>query len=558
MATGGGVGSPGRPRRPYRGPMGRQGRRLGGAGRGAVAALAVVLLGLGTGPAAQGRDAASASTSTLAPTPTPAPAPAPGWDAYGGWTGRTLTATGAFRTAQVDGRWWLVTPDGHPFFSNGVNHVTPEGTRDRNGHAAYLDAITAKYGSTDAWADAQVQRFGTWGINTLGGWSDLDAFAGKGVPYTVTLSLAGFDGTRVADYWDPAWVADVAAATASAAAGRQGDPWLLGYFLDNEVPWTRDWRPGPFAGFLGRPASAPGKQHLVAWLRQRYHDDYAAFAADFATDAPSWAALADPTEATDAGPGAVATRAAWSGEVAERFFGVAHAALHDADPVHLDLGTRFVGQLVLPEVLAAAARHVDVVSINWYEIRDEYKPLIAQLAPTALSTADTLAAHAAVAGKPLLISEFGWRARDSGLPNTYPPLQVVVDTQADRAAGYRNFGTCLANSGYVVGAHWFEMTDEPAIGRFDGEDDNWGMVTEADDEYPLVTAAAAAVHDAAYAPLTDPDWQPGPCTPIRDAPATPPGPATTTTLVPTTTAAPGDATSAPPAEAVTGRARYTG
>ena len=51
-------------------------------------------------------------------------------------------STGFFRTAQVEGRWWLVDPDGHPFFSNGVNHVVAEGTVDRNGHAAYHEAIT--------------------------------------------------------------------------------------------------------------------------------------------------------------------------------------------------------------------------------------------------------------------------------------------------------------------------------------------------------------------------------------------------------------------------------
>jgi hypothetical protein len=61
-----------------------------------------------------------------------------------------LTPTGYFRTARIDGRWWLVDPDGHPFFSNGVNHVVAEGTVDRNGHAAYHEAILAKHGTEAA------------------------------------------------------------------------------------------------------------------------------------------------------------------------------------------------------------------------------------------------------------------------------------------------------------------------------------------------------------------------------------------------------------------------
>ena len=55
--------------------------------------------------------------------------PGPGdWDQYGGWlTGPPLKATGFFRTEKFHGRWWLVDPDGHLFFSNGIDCV---GMRD--------------------------------------------------------------------------------------------------------------------------------------------------------------------------------------------------------------------------------------------------------------------------------------------------------------------------------------------------------------------------------------------------------------------------------------------
>lgn len=483
----------------------------------------------------------------------------PAYDGYGGWTGRNLDATGHFRTAKVDGRWWLIDPDGHPFFSNGINHVTPEGTVDRNGRAAYHEAILAKYGSEDAWADGQLERFDRWGTNTLGDWSDAGAFAGKGVPYTVMLGWAG--GGNLRDLWDPAWAAGVQADATALAATYADDPWLVGYFLDNEVAWTDDWRKGPFVQFFGRGAGEPGKAHLVDWLGDRYANDFAAFAADFETTATGWDDLADATEAAPVGPGARATKDAWTAEVAERFFSVTGDALRGADPDHLNLGSRLVGQLITPGVLDAAAANVDVISINWYEIKDEFKPFIASLSDDFLPTDDTLAAHRARADKPFMITEFGWRAMDSGLPNTYPPLQVVVETQQDRADSYRNFGSCLANTGDVVGAHWFEMTDEPAIGRFDGEDDNWGMVTEADDEYDLVVEAAAEVHDLAYAPLTDADWSPGPCTPISDRVVDPEPTTTTTTTEPTTTtAAPAGPTGppAPAAQPVGGSPTYAG
>ena len=53
--------------------------------------------------------------------------PDPGFDAWGGWRGVTTTATGRFRVERMDGVWWLVTPDGHGFFSMGVDHLRPDG-----------------------------------------------------------------------------------------------------------------------------------------------------------------------------------------------------------------------------------------------------------------------------------------------------------------------------------------------------------------------------------------------------------------------------------------------
>jgi hypothetical protein len=490
-------------------------------------------------------------------------APASGFDQYGGWAGHDLTATGFFRTERVDGRWWLVTPDGHPFFSNGVNNVTPVGSVDRNGHAAYHEAVLAKYGSDQAWAAAQAPRLRGWGMNTLGGWGDPGLFAGLQMPYTLTLSLTGQDSGsgRLADFWDPAWVTGVQQSTASAAAGHVDDPWLVGYYLDNEVHWTRDWRPDQLDLGFQRDPGAPGKVHLVDWLRRRYHGSFAAFAGDFTSSATGWATLAEATKVTAVGPGAQGTRNAWSGELAGRFFSVAHDALRAADPNHLDLGSRFIAQLLTPEVLRAAARHVDVVSINWYEITKQWEGILPKAGADFIPTADTLAATSAIADMPLLITEFGWRAMDSGLPNTYPPLQVVVQTQQDRADAYRNFGQCLVNTGNVVGAHWFEMTDEPAIGRFDGEDDNWGLVNEADDPYQPVVDASLAVHDAAYAPLTDPNWQPGPCTPIGPQRVEPPPTTTTTTAAgssTTTSTAPVAPPTPTPATPVPGAPTFTG
>jgi hypothetical protein len=44
-------------------------------------------------------------------------------DRYQGYAAVRREASGEFRTEQIDGRWFLITPDGHPYLTIGINHV---------------------------------------------------------------------------------------------------------------------------------------------------------------------------------------------------------------------------------------------------------------------------------------------------------------------------------------------------------------------------------------------------------------------------------------------------
>ena len=48
--------------------------------------------------------------------------PAAELDAYGGFIDIVGERTGFFHTQEIDGRWWLVTPEGHGFFGVGISH----------------------------------------------------------------------------------------------------------------------------------------------------------------------------------------------------------------------------------------------------------------------------------------------------------------------------------------------------------------------------------------------------------------------------------------------------
>jgi hypothetical protein len=72
----------------------------------------------------------------------------------------SFTATGFFHVAQAtNGRWWFVDPDGQPFYSAGIDHVSASPDVDvTTGQCPYCQAIASEYPSTSAWADATVDR----------------------------------------------------------------------------------------------------------------------------------------------------------------------------------------------------------------------------------------------------------------------------------------------------------------------------------------------------------------------------------------------------------------
>jgi len=47
---------------------------------------------------------------------------------------------------------------------------------------------------------------------------------------------------------------------------------------------------------------------------------------------------------------------------------------------------------------------------------------------------------------------------------------------------------------YVVGYHWFQYSDQPAEGRFDGENSNFGLVNIRDEPWDLLTRVFAKVN----------------------------------------------------------------
>lgn len=425
-------------------------------------------------------------------------------DPQHGWTGMQLAATGRFRVEQVNGVWWFVTPAGHPFFSAGVNHISSYGDfAPALGTYPYRDAILPRYGSEAAWSDEVIHRLEQAGLNTIGAWSQVELFAGR-FPYTPILGFAArapvVPGTtanprlqELRDYFDPAF-ASGAAIEAERARACAADRYCIGVFSDNELPWGPGFNQvTPFAdAYMKLPAGAPGKVALQAFLSERYAGDVAAFNAAWNLSLQSFDEIQTRSVLTPSftrDPAAAKQdRYAFRGRVATRYFQVVHDALRAIDPALLILGCRFYAYSTGADTVAAAAPFVDVISVNPYEwnppwfaaaqisaANNGHLPFTEQL--------DDLDAMYAIAGKPILITEWGYRAEDSGLPNSWPPVYPTLADQNERADAYEHYMERVLARPFVVGAHWFEWADNPASGRFDGEDNNWGIVNIDDAIY---------------------------------------------------------------------------
>ena len=150
-----------------------------------LAALVVAASATGVASARPLDPGGQAGTGSVRP-----PSVAPRVDRYGGDLSVRRHATGRFRTERIGGRWWLVTPEGHPYWFAGIANASPDGTADRNGRYAYAETVALKYGTVERWADAQVARFRQWGVNGLGSWGDPSSLEGRG-PYTKVIVAGG-------------------------------------------------------------------------------------------------------------------------------------------------------------------------------------------------------------------------------------------------------------------------------------------------------------------------------------------------------------------------------
>ena len=434
-----------------------------------------------------------------------------GWSRWGGWMGKRFDATGFFHPHHDGRRWWLADPDGYAFISNGMcygsrmgvhgftdgmenlfswlpNHDDPTYkdawiTADqiaefvkRNGAEAGKNRWMFNYaranmirafgpqGWWDAWVTLNSARLKQWGFNTIGvgvnNYPDervLDYLEKAQIPFVWTLKA--FPLTDELIYRDFPDVYSEQYARRSQKFAQQllpfvGNPYMIGYFVTNEPEWRFQESVNLVERVFAHPARLASKEALIGLLREKYQT-IAAMNQVWGSDYAAFDDLLTPAEGLNRRWAGAAQDIEWLRcRLLAKYTAVPHQALTAVDPNHLDLGMRYnkITQREIP-----GSESFQVASFNCY-----YP-----------SPRDMLDIAGNAIDMPMVIGEWHIGGSDKGLLCNG---LLAADTQEERGQACCYFLEQAVSHPACVGLHYFEMNDQPLLGRFDGECMQHGII----------------------------------------------------------------------------------
>jgi hypothetical protein len=240
---------------------------------------------------------------------------------------------GYFTLGMRKNHWWLITPDGKPFFTIGLNHIDPASLR----YPENINIWREKYGgSTLRWIKESVApNLKAWGFNTVGWVQEVtvkkwqhsraftvDEYRALDMPYChllpFTESHQWEKHTVHFDFRSDDWKEWCDYVARSHCAELAEDPNLIGYFYSDCPTWAHQRPANEWRGPIFDPARLK----------------------------------------TEAGRKELS-------ELAHSYYKTTHDAIRRYDKHHLLLGDRYEANSLLPmEVVNAAKPFVDVLSFQ--------------------------------------------------------------------------------------------------------------------------------------------------------------------------------------------------
>ena len=291
-------------------------------------------------------------------------------------------------------------------------------------------------GWRDKWADLTVKRMSAWGLNT-------GSPRPSSYPYLGHIRLRIESIYGIQDVYAKEFEKNVATGLEYLKASKD-DPYLIGYFLQNEPSWL-EAEPRVCQLLLDDAADRPIKEALKQYLAKNGDTDE--------------------------------SRTAFIHQTYRTWISTLSKYIRKYDPNHLILGIRFGHSSVPhPEILKIVKDYSDVFAFNTYRLSPNVEYLDAVMAAVDM---------------PMIDGEFHFGTIDRGMA----PGLVQVANQEERAVAFRYFAENGFSHPALVGIAWFQYTDQGLMGRADGERYNIGLVDVVDRPYPIVNGIRAAAEN---------------------------------------------------------------
>ena len=389
---------------------------------------------------------------------------------FGGYRQKQVKATGFFRTEKIDGRWWLVDPEGYLFLSVGIDCVNYGGggnVRDydkrqnmykempsdeiqeilsgRSQRAAAQGAPRRynlgmwnqyrRYGENfrEKAREMVIKRMDKWGLNTIANWSSQEISGMNRKAFILQLSGLGMkrELMGLCDIYRPDYIQELEKNISASVRRNLGNPWLIGYFIANEPAWLNE--EARLCQIILDGPERPIQKELKAYLAKN----------------------GDTKE----------TRRAFIVNSFDVFLHDVNRILKKYDPDHLNMGIRFgdpdgVGE----DVLKACATAFDVFSFNCY-----MEAPLQSMMDRAMRIMDL----------PMIIGEYHFGTVDHGLAQSL----WQVEDQQQRGVAYRYYTENAYAHPALVGTGYFQWCDQDMTGRGDGENYNCGLIDVTDRPY---------------------------------------------------------------------------
>jgi hypothetical protein len=386
---------------------------------------------------------------------------------------KTIPGKTFFSIKKEADKFWFSDPHGMRFLSIGINNINwVDSGADPTNH---FYSVSNQFKNKAEWASNAIARVRNWKYNTIGSWSDPALFR-QDIPFTAILYILSKGKNNLLGVFENGYEEFVDQQVKKKCVPYKDFKYLVGYFIDNELPWygDRGWYSNHITTLLDEylklsPGSG-GKRTLIDFFKKKYktiHD----FNKNWNTELRDFSELSGIIDLSRFSKVTREDREEFAGLVAERYFSVITKKIRKYDPNHLILGVRFAG--AAPEgVIRACGKYCDVVSLNYYCWN---------------MNVDKRIFHEMyyLSKKPVLVTEFSYRADDNNSGNQNKKgAYVTVRLQGDRAYGFEHYVKQVLDLPYVIGYHWFEYYDQSPEGRtMDGEDSDYGILDIHDREY---------------------------------------------------------------------------